>query len=60
MRSIFDNFNLISGVHTFMSFEDNKYKNILPPLSLLNEVQKKELMSKLKDLNFVPEKKEAA
>ena len=43
-----------------MSFEDNKYKNILPPLSLLNEVQKKELMSKLKDLNFVPEKKEAA
>ena len=60
VRTIFDNFNLISGVHTFMSFEDNKYKNILPPLSLLNEVQKKELMSKLKDLNFVPEKKEAA
>ena len=38
VRSIFDNFNLISGVHTFMSVEDKKYKNILPPLSLLNEV----------------------
>ena len=60
VRSIFDNFNLISGVHTFMSVEDKKYKNILPPLSLLNEVQERELMLKLRELNFFPEKIKAA
>ena len=60
VRSIFDNFNLISGVHTFMSVEDKKYKNILPPLSLLNEVQERELMAKLRELDFFPEKIKAA
>ena len=60
VRSIFDNFNLISGVHTFMSVEDKKYKNILPPLSLLNEVQERELMLKLRELDFFPEKIKAA
>ena len=43
-----------------MSVEDEKYKNILPPLGLLSGVQKKELMSKLKELNFFPEKNIAA
>ena len=56
VRSTFDNFNLISGVHTFMSIEDKKYKNILPPLNLLSEVQKRELMLKLKELDFFPKK----
>ena len=60
VRSIFDNFNLISGVHTFMSVEDKKYKNILPPLSLLNEVKERELMLKLRELDFFPEKIKAA
>ena len=60
MRSAFDSFNLISGVHTFMSAEDNKYKNILPPLGLLNEIKKKKLMSKLKELEFFPKKNKAA
>ena len=60
VRSIFDNFNLISGVHTFMSVEDKKYKNILPPLSLLNEVQERELMLKLREIDFFPEKIKAA
>jgi hypothetical protein len=43
-----------------MSEEDEKYKRVLPPLRLLTDSQKKELMSKLKDLNFFPEKNMAA
>ena len=60
VREIFDNYNLISGLHSFMSEEDEKYKRVLPPLRLLTDSQKKELMSKLKDLNFFPEKNMAA
>jgi len=60
VRKVFDNYNLISGLHTFMSFENDKYKRILPPLSLLSEKQKKEMMSKLEELAFSPEKGIAA
>jgi len=60
IRKVFDNYNLISGLHSFMSFENEKYKRILPPLSLLSEKQRKEMMSKLKELEFVPEKNIAA
>ena len=52
IRSVFDKFNLISGLHTFFSQEDEIYKNILPPLSLLNKVDKTNLINSLKDLNF--------
>ena len=60
VRKVFDNYNLISGLHSFMSIENEKYKRILPPLSLLSEAQQKEMMSKLKELNFFPEKNIAA
>ena len=60
VRKVFDNYNLISALHTFMSFENEKYKRILPPLSLLSDTQQKELMSKLKKLEFSPEKDIAA
>ena len=60
VRKVFDNYNLISGLHTFMSSENEKYKKILPPLTLLSETQQKEMMSKLKDLEFFPEKDIAA
>ena len=60
VRKVFDNYNLISGLHTFMSSENEKYKRILPPLTLLSETQQKEMMSKLKDLEFFPEKDIAA
>ena len=43
-----------------MSTEDEKYKRVLPPLSLLSEAEQKELMSKLKKLEFFPEKNIAA
>tara|TARA_B100001123_G_C15107645_1_gene946157 strand:+ start:147 stop:1031 length:885 start_codon:yes stop_codon:yes gene_type:complete len=60
IRKVFDNYNLISGLHTFMSVENEKYKRILPPMSLLSNVEQKELMSKLKELEFFPEKNIAA
>ena len=60
IRKVFDNYNLISALHSFMSKENEKYKRVLPPLSLLSEIQSKELMSKLKELEFFPEKNIAA
>ena len=41
VRKVFDNYNLISGLHSFMSIENEKYKRILPPLNLLSEKQQK-------------------
>jgi len=52
VRGAFDKYNLISGLHTFLSKENQIYKNILPPLSLLNKKDEKELLNSLKDLNF--------
>ena len=43
-----------------MSSKNEKYKRILPPLSLLSGQQQKEMMSKLKKLEFFPEKNIAA
>jgi 4-hydroxy-tetrahydrodipicolinate synthase len=60
VRSIFDKYNLISGLHSFMSLEDEKYKKVLPPLSLLSDNEQKELVQKLKELNFFPNKNIAA
>ena len=52
VRNAFDQFNLISGLHSFMSDEDDIYKNLLPPLSLLIEKDKKKLIEELNKLNF--------
>jgi len=60
VRKIFNNYNLISGLHSFMSIENEKYKRILPPLNLLSKTQQQEMMSELKKLEFFPEKNIAA
>ena len=52
VRKIFEKFNLISGLHSFMSDEDEVYKNVLPPISLLNEKDKIQLIEELTKLNF--------
>ena len=52
VRTVFDKYNLISGLHSYCSQENKIYKNILPPLSLLNEDDEKKLINALKDLNF--------
>ncbi len=52
VRAVFEKYNLISGLHTFFSKNEPAYKNILPPLRVLNEVEQKELISKLHILDF--------
>ena len=52
IRKTFDQFNLISGLHSFMSDEDEIYKNILPPVSLLSKKDKQQLIGDLDKLNF--------
>ena len=52
VRGIFDKFNLISGLHSFMSDEDEIYKNVLPPISLLDEVDKQQLINDLNKIDF--------
>ena len=60
IRKVFDKYNLISGLHTFLSFEDEKYNKVLPPLSLLSKEEEKQMMSELKKLDFFPQKNIAA
>ena len=52
VRNTFEKFNLISGLHSFMSEEDEIYKNVLPPVSLLDQKDKKQLIEDLDKLNF--------
>ena len=52
VRNTFEKFNLISGLHSFMSDEDKIYKNVLPPVSILNEKDKLLLTEQLNKLNF--------
>ena len=52
VRKVFDQFDLISGLHTFLSKENKIYENILPPLGLLDEKDKKKLLEDLRKLDF--------
>ena len=60
VRKTFDRYNLISGLHSFMSDQDSIFENILPPLSLLNSADKNNLISDLKKLDFNLQTTEAA
>jgi len=60
VRQTFDKYNLISGLHSFMSEKNEIYKNVLPPLKILSETNKKELFSQLKKLDFNIENLKAA
>ena len=53
VRKAFDQFNLISGLHSFLSLSDKQFLNILPTCSLLSKQDEKTLMNKLKDLDFL-------
>ena len=55
VRSTFDQYNLISGLHSFMLDQDDNYKNVIPPVSLLSEKDKKQLLEDLRKLNFTLE-----
>ncbi len=60
VRETFDSYNLISALHSYHSIKDENYKNILPPLTLLSEEKKNELIEKLNKLKFTGEKNLAA
>jgi len=52
VRETFDQYNLISALHSFLSDRNKKFSNILPPLVLLSDEKKKELNTKLNELKF--------
>ncbi len=52
VREAFEKYNLISGLHSYFMAKDELYKNILPPLSLLNQTDHQELEKNLSSLNF--------
>ena len=60
VRETFDQYNLISALHSFHSIKDTNFKNMLPPLTLLSEEKRKELIEKLNKLKFTSEKNLAA
>ena len=60
VRKVFDQFNLISGLHSFFSKKEKIYKNLTPPLDLLDQKDEVKLLDELKNLNFSMDTKEAA
>tara|TARA_B100000029_G_scaffold383848_1_gene379293 strand:- start:57 stop:941 length:885 start_codon:yes stop_codon:yes gene_type:complete len=60
VRLAFEKYNLISGLHSFMSDKNEIYKNVLPPLKLLPETDKEELILNLNKLDFNIENLKAA
>ena len=60
VRLVFEKYNLISGLHSFMADKDEIYKNVLPPLKLLSASDKKVLLSNLNKLDFNIENLKAA
>ena len=53
VRQTFDNYPLISALHSFLSVGNKNYSYVLPPLTLLNPKLEEELLSKLKKIGFV-------
>ena len=60
VRKTFDQFNLISGLHSFLKEKDGDYANILPTLTLLDPKDEKILFNKLRALDFPAKKNVAA
>jgi len=53
VRQNFDKYNLISSLHSLMSVENIKFKNLLPPLILLNKNEEKIFFSELEKLKYM-------
>jgi 4-hydroxy-tetrahydrodipicolinate synthase len=52
VRLVFEKFNLVSGLHTFFGKKNKIYKNILPPLRILSNIEETELFKGLELLDF--------
>ena len=60
VRKVFDQFNLIPALHSFFYQKEKIYKNLTPPLDLLDQKDEDKLLDELKNLNFSMNTKEAA
>ncbi len=60
VRSAFDKYNLISGLHSFYARKNEIYKNVLPPLCLLDSKEEQDLVDSLNKLNFTLKPSKAA
>ena len=60
VRETFDQFNLISALHSYFSMKKTGFKNLLPPLVLLKSQESKKLLKDLNDLKFEIDKNLAA
>ena len=52
VREVFDKYNLISAVHSFLSQKDKSYLNLIPVLSVLSKNDEKKLFEELDKLDF--------
>jgi 4-hydroxy-tetrahydrodipicolinate synthase len=52
VRSSFEKYNLITGLHTYFGKYNQSYLNVLPPLNTLNSQDENELIKNLEKLNF--------
>jgi len=52
IRSEFEKYNLISGLHTFYKKKESIYENLLPPLSVLDTKSENELINNLENIKF--------
>ena len=52
VRNEFEKYNLISALHTYKSKGDQNFKNVIPPLGLLNDTEDNNLILNLKKLDF--------
>ncbi len=60
VREVFDQYNLISALHSYFSIKNKNFKILLPPLIFLESNETKNLMKKLDDLKFEFDKNLAA
>ena len=60
IRAEFEKYNLISGLHTFFGKKEKCYRNLLPPLSILNSKNEKDMINNFEKLNFHLNKSMAA
>ena len=52
VREVFEQFNLVSALHTLIGTKESEYNNILPPISILDKEKKEKLILELNSLNF--------
>ena len=52
VREVFEQYNLVSALHTLLGTKESFYNNILPILSILDNKKKEKLILELKSLDF--------